>query len=297
MKKVLIAGGSGLIGRRLTLLLQSQGHEVSWLSRNKSSSTGVRTYTWNPARTEIPEDAVKDTDVIISLAGSSVAGGRWTSAYKKEILDSRLDTAKTIRQALHELPHHVQCLLCASAIGYYGNRGDLLLTEASGTGTGFLSESVDVWEKAYDSSAIRTVILRTGIVLSREGGALPEMVAPMKAGLCTILGNGKQYMSWIHIDDLCRLFLYALTNESMEGTFNAVAPVPVTHRDFMFCLRKKVAPYSIPVPVPAFALRAILGEKSAIVLDSTKVSASRILNAGFTFKHSELQSALSSLYV
>ncbi|MBK7889142.1 MAG: TIGR01777 family protein [Bacteroidetes bacterium] len=296
MKKVLIAGGSGLIGRRLTHLLQEEGYEVMWLSRSASDSGDIKTFIWNPAKGEIDSQAIMEADALITLSGAGVADGRWTTSYKKKIIESRLQVASTLLDALNKTRHHVQCLLTASAIGIYGDRGEELLTESSTTGSGFLSETCSYWESAYSNSPIRTVSIRIGIVLSKDGGALPEMAAPMKAGICPVLGSGQQYMSWIHIDDLCRIFIHALKENQLQSVYNAVAPTPVTHQTFMHTLRKTIAPYSLTLPTPAFLLKLFLGEKSAIVLDSARVSADKILHTGFQFKFRDLSAALKNIY-
>lgn len=296
MKKILIAGGTGLIGKRLTQLLQEEGYEVMWLSRKVNDRQKVKTYLWNPAKGEMDPKAILEADAVIALSGAGVAEKRWTDAWKKEIIDSRLQIAETLLKTIKETPNSVKCLLAASAIGIYGDRGEDVLTEESGKGTGFLSETSQQWEEAYQTSPIRTVSIRIGIVLSKDGGALREMAAPMKTGVCPVLGNGKQYMSWIHIDDLCRMFIHALKDENMRAAYNGVAPAPVSHKTFMHTLRKIIAPLSIPVPVPAFLVNLILGEKRVIVLDSARVSAEKILRTGFQFKFNDLSSALKNIY-
>ncbi|MFM9008908.1 MAG: NAD-dependent epimerase/dehydratase family protein, partial [Bacteroidota bacterium] len=207
MACILIAGGNGLVGQRLTQVLQAAGHEVRWLVRNPNGREPVRTFAWKPERHELSDDALHQTDVIISLAGAPIAGSRWTAAYKHTILHSRLDAAKTLIGSLNNIPNKVSCVISASAIGFYGNRGHEILDEQSKMGKGFLSETTAAWESAYASCPVRHITIRIGIVLSRAGGALPKLEAPLRAGVASILGSGNQVMSWIHIDDLCALFL------------------------------------------------------------------------------------------
>lgn len=296
MANILIAGGSGLIGKRLTLRLKKEGHRVSWLSRSASRSEDVQSYRWNPATLEADPAAFADAEVVIVLSGSNVAGQSWTTDYKNEIINSRLASANTVLYALENFPNKVHTLLAASAIGYYGHQGDLQLIESSPGGKGFLPETTRRWEDAYKASSVRTVNIRIGIVLSTHGGALPQMAMPLKFGVCPVLGNGQQYMSWIHLDDLCGIFIHAMHQTGLSGPVNAVSPQPVTHRQFMETMRKVLAPYAMMVPAPAAIIRIVMGERSSIVLDSTRVSASKILNYGFSFRFPDLQNALQHLY-
>lgn len=296
MASILIAGGSGLIGKRLTEVLLAEGHRVSWLSHSRASAPGVTTYTWQPSTGQLDPAAVASAEAIIVLSGSGVAARRWTTAYKREIIQSRLDAASTLLNALRSVPHQVHTLVAASAVGIYGDRDEELLTEASATGTGFLAETTRQWEAAYAEAPVRTVHLRIGIVLSTHGGALPQMAPPLRLGVCPVLGSGRQYMSWIHLDDLCRQFLHALQQPTLRGALNAVGPAPVTHRDFMLALRKTIAPRALVVPVPALVLQTLMGEQSHIVLDSTRVSADGITTTGFRFRYPDIFSALKQLY-
>ncbi len=296
MKKVLLAGGSGMIGQRLTTLLQKAGYEVSWLSRKKTLPQQVSSFCWNPEKHEIDPTAFEGTFAIVSLAGSHIADGRWTEARKKNIVQSRILAAETLIKGLQSVPNQVQRFVSASAIGYYGNRGDALLSENVIAGNGFLSSVCSAWEDAYKKSPVTPITFRIGIVLSKTMGALPEMAAPLKFGICPVPGNGNQYISWIHLDDLCRMLLFAIENENVNGVYNAVAPTPATSRDFMFTLRKIFAPNAVAVPVPGFMLQLILGEKTALILDSTRASASEIMKAGFTFTFPDLTNALKNIY-
>jgi uncharacterized protein (TIGR01777 family) len=190
----------------------------------------------------------------------------------------------------------VKSLVSASAIGYYGNRGDEWLNESSDPGSGFLAETTLKWEKAYANSPVRSVKLRIGVVLSNDGGAMKELVQPLHYGICPILGNGRQFMSWIHVDDVCRMFIHAIGDESLSGAYNAVAAQPVRQSEFMHSLKKIFRLTSIAIPAPSFMMKMILGEKSAIVLDSTRVSCRKMQESGFEFIYPDLSSALQQLH-
>jgi hypothetical protein len=298
-QKVLITGGTGLIGSRLTELLLEKGYEVAYLSRRKSEGTRVKVYLWNLEKGYMAEEAIREADCIIHLAGAGVADERWTAQRKKEILESRIQSSRLLYEGLQRVPNQVKTFLSASAIGIYGaDRGEELLTENSSTGNDFLAEVTKAWEGAVQSVAglgIRTVLLRIGIVLSGKGGALAKMAQPVRLGAGSPLGSGKQWVSWIHVDDLCRLFMYALENLDLRGPYNAVAPEPATNE----ALTKQIAevlgkPLFLP-NVPAFALKLAVGEMAAAVLGSAKVSSQKVTQAGFTYQFPALTPALQDL--
>ncbi len=298
-QKVLITGGTGLIGSRLTELLLEKGYEVAYLSRRKSEETRVKAYRWDLEKGYIAEEAIRGADCIIHLAGAGVADERWTARRKKEILESRIQSSRLLYEGLQRVPNQVKTFLSASAIGIYGaDRGEELLTENSSTGNDFLAEVTKAWEGAVQPVAglgIRTVLLRIGIVLSGKGGALAKMAQPVRLGAGSPLGSGKQWVSWIHVDDLCRLFMYALENLDLRGPYNAVAPEPATNE----ALTKQIAevlgkPLFLP-NVPAFALKLAVGEMAAAVLGSAKVSSQKVTQAGFTYQFPALTPALQDL--
>jgi hypothetical protein len=298
-QKVLITGGTGLIGSRLTELLLEKGYEVAYLSRRKSEETRVKAYRWDLEKGYIAEEAIRGADCIIHLAGAGVADERWTARRKKEILESRIQSSRLLYEGLQRVPNQVKTFLSASAIGIYGaDRGDQLLTETSPPGNDFLAEVTKAWEGAVQPVAglgIRTVLLRIGIVLSGKGGALAKMAQPVRLGAGSPLGSGKQWVSWIHVDDLCRLFMYALENPDVRGPYNAVAPEPATNE----ALTKQIAevlgkPLFLP-NVPAFALRLAVGEMADAVLGSAKVSSQKVAQAGFTYQFPALTPALRDL--
>jgi hypothetical protein len=298
-QKVLITGGTGLIGSRLTELLLEKGFEVAYLSRRKSEATQVKVYLWDLEKGYVAEEAIRQADCIIHLAGAGVADQRWTSSRKQEILESRTRSSQLLYEYLQRTPHRVKAFLSASAIGIYGaDRGEELLTETSSLGNDFLAEVTKAWEGAVQPVAglgIRTVLLRIGIVLSNKGGALSKMAQPIRLGAGSPLGSGKQWISWIHVDDLCRLFLYCLENPDLQGPYNAVAPEPATNE----ALTKQIAevlgkPLFMP-NVPAFALKLALGEMATTVLGSAKVSSQKITRAGFTYQFPNLAPSLRDL--
>ncbi len=298
-QKVLITGGTGLIGSRLTEMLLEKGYEVAYLSRGQAEATRVKAYRWDLEKGYLDEEAIRAADCIIHLAGAGVADERWTTRRKKEILESRTRSSRLLYEGLQRTPNGVKTFLSASAIGIYGgDRGEELLTETSAPGNDFLAEVTKAWEGAVQPVAglgIRTVLLRIGIVLSDKGGALVKMAQPVRLGAGSPLGSGKQWVSWIHVDDLCRLFLYCLENPHVQGPYNAVAPEPATNEE----LTKQIAevlgkPLFMP-NVPAFALKLAVGEMAATVLGSAKVSSQKITQAGFTYGFPGLVPALRDL--
>lgn len=296
---ILITGGTGLIGSRLTELLLENGYEVSYLSRRKADITNVKVYLWDVEKGYLAEEAIRNADFIIHLAGAGVADERWTDSRKQEILNSRTQSSQMLYGKLKQVPNRVKALVSASAIGIYGaDRGEEVLTETSPYGNDFLAEVTKAWEASVQPVAelgIRTVLLRIGIVLSEQGGALPKMAQPVRLGAGAPLGSGNQWMSWIHVDDLCRMFIYALENAQLQGAYNAVAPNPAKNAE----LTKEIAgvlnkPFFLP-NVPAFALKLAVGELAVSVLGSAKVSSRKITEAGFTYRFPDLTDALRDL--
>jgi hypothetical protein len=295
MKKILIAGGSGLVGKQLSKLLSQNNYEVAWLSRSNKSSANFPCYKWNPEAGVIDPEAIAFADVIIVLSGENIAAERWTDKFKKKIITSRLQAAKTISNALKNHPNNVSHVIAASAIGFYGDRNDELVNELSDKGIGFLADTTQQWENAYSDFTIPVANIRIGVVLSKAGGALVEMSLPVKWGIASPLGNGQQFISWIHIDDLTGLFMHVMQNQ-LTGIYNAVASNPVTNEVFTYALKKSLSKNAISLPTPAWAMKLLLGEKSAIVLDSTRVSNKKIIESGFTFKYEFIEQALKNFY-
>jgi uncharacterized protein len=301
MEKVVITGGSGLVGKHLTLLLQQSGYEVCWLSRTAAPATPHRpkAYRWSVEEGYIDPEAITTADYIVHLAGAGVAEKRWTPQRKEEILKSRTDSTRLLAHYLGETPHTVKAVVMASAIGLYGfDTGEALIDESQSPATDFLASVVHAWEheaQAIEALGIRLVRLRIGIVLSDKGGALVELARPVRWGAGAALGTGKQWMSWVHIDDLCQMFIYALQEESLRGAYNAVAPQPLTNRDFTQEVAKVLGrPLLLPA-VPAFAMRLLLGEMAQIVLGGNKISSSKIEKAGYKFQFTSAAKALRDL--
>ncbi|WP_133271844.1 TIGR01777 family oxidoreductase [Hymenobacter radiodurans] len=300
-QKVLITGGTGLIGTRLAELLIDAGYEVALLSRQAGASH-YHTFRWDPRHETLDPAAIRYADYIINLAGSSVSDGKWTEERKREILESRLDGTRLLAKELAKGEHHVRAFLSASAIGIYGDSGDKLVNEETPPNTpsdDFLADVSRKWEQAAHEVAalgIRTIVVRIGIVLSTQGGALPQMARPVKLMAGAALGSGKQFMSWIHLDDLCRLLIQMLDEPQWQGTYNAVSPNPVTNQTFTETLADVMHRPLVLPKVPAFALNLMMGEMSEIVLASQRVSAEKVLKQGFTFEYPNLKGALESFY-
>lgn len=296
-----------MVGQQLTGLLLSKGYDVIWLSRTpgkkQMDDKTIQIASWNLKEQTIDETAIQQADHIIHLAGAGVADKRWTAKRKQEILDSRTQSSALLVKALKTIPNKVQSVVSASAIGWYGpdeyNTVASSFTEEMPPYPDYLGNTCKAWEESIapvTELGKRLVKLRIGIVLSTTGGALAEFKKPLKAGMAAILGNGKQIISWIHVHDLCRMFLYAIENQSMQGTFNAVAPHPVSNKELTLTLAKqKNGSFYIPFYVPAFLLKMILGEMSIEVLKSATVSSRKIEEQGFRFEYPTVQQALSNL--
>ena len=304
MKTVLITGGTGLVGSRLTELLLARNYNVIVLSRSKKeTSTPNLSYAiWNVEEQIIDVSVFAKTDYIMHLAGAGVADKRWSVSRKKEILDSRTQSCALLVKALQQNSNKVKAVISSSAIGWYGPDPSLHsngFEETDAPYSDYLGNTCKLWEESIEpitQQNIRLVKLRTGIVLSTKGGALKEFLNPIKMGIAAILGNGKQIISWIHIDDLCNQFIYAIEHENMQGSYNAVAPNPVNNRRLTLSIAKKVkGKFYIPIYVPSFMLKIILGEMSIEVLKSTTVSSKKIEIAGFNFKYKTIDAALSNL--
>jgi uncharacterized protein len=298
MSNILLTGGSGLIGTRLTELLVDHGYSVAHLGRRGGTQPTIATkFFWDIENNTIDEKAVPWADHIIHLAGETV-GQRWTTLAKQRILRSRVDSTALLIAQLKGSDHRLKSFISASAIGYYGgDTNDRLLTEASPAGEDFLATVATAWEKAVDGAtpfAERVVKLRIGVVLAEKGGALAKMTMPVRLGVGAALGSGKQWLSWIHLDDLCTMFLWALEHP-VNGPYNAVGPNPVTNMDFMKILAEQLKKPLFMPKVPAFILKLVLGEMSALVLGSNKAEPAAFQKEGFTFEFESLATALKSL--
>jgi len=303
MATILITGGTGLIGTALTKELLKKEYDIILLSRSpekySSSTSRLRHLKWDIEKQTIDPNAVSKTDYIIHLAGAGIADKRWTTKRKKEIVESRTLSSSLLVKALKENANNVKAVISASAIGWYGEDRNAPFVETDPAAEDFLGTTCKEWEESIEPVTElqkRLVKFRTGIVLSKEGGALVAFKKPLRFGLAAILGNGKQVISWIHIDDLVRLYIYAIENEKLQGVYNAVAPRPVTNKRLILqlarCTRGK---FFVPVFVPSFILKIVLGEMSIEVLKSTSVSCKKIKQTGFAFLHPAIISAIHRL--
>lgn len=291
--KVLVTGASGLVGSKLVPKLTSDGHEVSRLTR--SDPKGAHDITWNPAARELPKAPLEGLDAVIHLAGENIAGGRWTPKMKERLRSSRIDATRFLCETLSQLQRPPKSLICASAIGYYGNRGSEILTESAGPGAGFLADLCRDWEAACEparQSGLRVANLRIGMILSTEGGGLAKMLTPFKLGVGGVIGSGRQYWSWISLDDVVGIIAHTLNNSPLTGPFNTTAPTPVTNAEFTRTLAAVLHRPAV-FPMPAFVARMALGEMAdELLLASARVMPYRLSEAGYQFQHPTLETAL-----
>ena len=306
METVLITGGTGMVGKAITTHLLANGYKVIILTRQlpvtKNKISAVEYALWDVYAQTIDITALQKADYIIHLAGAGVVDKKWTPAYKLEIQNSRTESSKLIIHTLNNNVNKVKTIVSASAIGWYGEdtfTHEKSFVETDKAAAGFLGETCQLWEQSIEPVEAlqkRLVKLRIGIVLSNDGGALAEFKKPIRLGVAGILGNGKQIVSWIHIDDLCRLFINALENDQLSGSYNAVAPAPVTNKTLTIELAKKMkGKFFIPLHVPAFILKVMLGDRSIEVLKSVTVSSEKIVKTGFTFLYPTINLALKQL--
>ena len=295
--KILIAGSSGLVGTALIASLREAGHQVTRLLRTE---TGLPpgAICWDPQHAEVNPAKFEGHDVLINLAGENISTGPWTDEKKKKIRDSRVLGTHMLSELIAQLENPPKLVINASAIGYYGNRGDEILQEGSRPGEGFLADLCRDWEAATEAAekkGIRVVKMRIGVVLSREGGALARMLTPFKMGLGGVLGSGDQYISWITLDDLVGIIQFVMDNASIHGALNAVSPNPVTNREFTKTLGKVLKRPTI-LPLPAFAVKLLMGEMGeSLLLGSSRVIPNVLMQAGYSFQYADLEKALQYL--
>lgn len=298
MAKILITGASGLVGSVLTKMLLQKGHNIVHLGRSKREGP-VKAFQWDIEKRTIEQGAFDGVDTIIHLAGAGVADKPWTEKRKREIMESRTHSTRLLFGELKKIKHNVTSFISASAIGYYGfSNAEKEFKETDEPGSDFMATVVKHWEHEIDrlnELGIRVVKIRIGIVLSKEGGALKSMLAPVKFYVGAPLGTGKQYLSWIHIDDLCALFIKAVQDTAMQGTYNGVGPYAVTNRELTTAIAYVIKkPLFLPA-VPGFVLKILLGEMADLVLNGSQVSSAKIQDAGFNFKFKTLEGALENL--
>lgn len=293
---VVLTGPSGFLGRRVIARLQAAKHNVRALGRRDPGIPGVEFARWDACSTEFPTAALQNAEAVVHLAGEPVAQ-RWNNEVKRRIRDSRAIGTRNLVQGMARLQQHPRVLISASAIGYYGDRGEEALTENSGPGKGFLSEVCVEWERqaqAASAHGARVAMLRIGIALGPEGGALAQMLPLFRKGVGGPVGSGKQWVSWIHADDIAGLILYALEQEEIAGPINATSPEPVRNVDFAKTLGAALGRPSV-VPAPAFGVKLMLGEMADVVLGSQRVLPERATRAGYIFRHPHLGEALKTL--
>ena len=311
METVLITGGTGMIGSALSEMLQKEGYSVIILTRKSTSQQpatsskhgNIKYAHWDVKKGTVDIDAIQQADHIIHLAGAGVMEKKWADAFKKEIIESRTKSIGLIIDALEKNSNKIKTVVSASATGWYKAHApgaeQIKHTEDESPDDSFLGETCRLWEQSVEPVTAlqkRLVKLRVGIVLSHEGGALKEFEMPLKFGIAAILGNGKQVVSWIHINDLCRAFIHALKNEQLAGSYNAVAPAPVTNRQLTLTFaRKRNRRFYIPLPVPSFMIKLLLGGRSIEILKSNNVSCEKIRRSGFEFLFTTIDAALEDL--
>lgn len=297
METILITGGTGLIGKQLRHLLNSKGYNVTILSRSKSNNPN--TYLWNIRNEFIDQKAIEQANYIIHLAGAGIADKRWSKKRKKDLIDSRVNSTKLLFKKVAKFNPNLKGFIAASGIGYYGAiTSEKNYRENDVAGTDFLANVCKLWEaesQNFNTINIRTVILRTGIVFSKNGGAFEKISKPIKLGIGAPLANGKQYMPWIHIEDLCNIYINAIENNKLNGIYNAVSPESITNKELTnsiaVCLNTKIRFPNIPKIV----LKIVLGEMSVILVEGSKVSSEKIEATSFKFKYPFIKSALNNL--
>lgn len=300
MVKILITGGSGLVGRALTERLLEKGYEVCWLTHSNKKNTNIATYKWDLKKSFVDENAFKGISHIIHLAGAGIAEKNWTKKYKKHIADSRIQTSQLLFEYVKKLEVPLKAFISASAIGYYGTfTSEKTLTEDSPSGNDFLAKVCLKWEanaqQFQEQLNIRTVCLRTGVVLSNKGGALPKIKRPISLGVGASLGSGKQYMPWIHIDDLIGIYIKAIEDNTWQGTYNATAPDQVTNEQVTRQIALLLKKHILLPNIPAFVLRMALGKKSILLLKGAPVAPKRIEKENFSFLFSSFGSAIRDI--
>lgn len=300
MKTILVTGGSGLLGMHLAPLLKQKGYHLHLLSRTaKPVKPYDAVFTWNYKKGKIDKAAFKGVTHIIHLAGAGIADQNWSHYRKKEILESRVNTAALLLDCVKEQSIQLDAFIGGSAIGWYGAYSDSLLhSEVEPAASDFMGETCRVWERAtdlFENNAKRIVKIRTGVVLANESGALPKMMEPFKYHLGAALGSGKQQIPWIHVDDICRIFAEAVENENYSGPINAVATEECTNKAFSRTLATVLGKSLLPLPVPSFVIKLIFGEMSAVVLEGSRVSNAKLKNLSFKLTFEDLGGALRNL--
>lgn len=296
---ILLTGATGMLGKSLIQTLLQRGDEVSILSRKAQQIKDVKVFLWDVPKQQIDKSCITGIDSIIHLAGENISTKKWSDERKKEIIDSRVKSAALLFKTLKENKHQVKTFISAAAVGIYGDRADEILTEEAPPGSDFLSECCIKWEAAADEGqalGLRVVKLRTGVVLDKQSGALPEMAKPIQLFVGAPLGTGKQWLPWIHHLDMTKIYLHALDTLSLEGAYNCSAPFPVTNKHITKAIAHQLQRPVWPLNVPKAIMKLLLGEMSAIVLNSNRCSSDKLTDSGYTFKFTQLESALADIY-
>lgn len=297
IQTVLITGGTGLVGMELSEYLHNQGIRVIHYSRTENLNAKFPAYPWNIKEQTLDVRAIEAADAIVHLAGANVGTKRWSESRKKEIIESRVRSIQLLSKTLKITVNPPKVFIGASAIGIYGDTGDQMVTEVSPVGEGFLAETSILWEAAYQDipDTIRKAVLRIGIVLSDQGGALEKMALSFKFRAGVYFGAGDQFYSWIHIEDLVKMFAFAILENKIHGVFNAVAPNPATNKVFIESIALAKGKKALIHSTPSFLIKMAMGEMAAIVLEGSKVSSQKIQEKGFTFDYADLIPALTNL--
>jgi uncharacterized protein (TIGR01777 family) len=296
---VMISGGAGMVGRYLTSVLLSHGYKVSHLSRYVNQFGVVRVYRWDPDKGILDPEYLKGTDYIIHLAGANIGDKPWTGKRRNELYNSRVKSSKLIHSTVVDNGIKIKAFISASGTSYYGHvTSEKIYHEGDPSGSGFLASLCKDWEKAadlFDSSGVRTVKIRTAPVMEKSDSILSRLMKPARLGFVLRLGSENQYMPWIHISDLCDIYLKAIEDANLEGVYNAVAPQHVTHGEFMRTLAEIMRRPLIIPPVPAYVVKTVLGELAEVVLQGSRVSSDKIQKAGYRFKFDNLRNALNDI--
>ncbi len=299
IETVLITGGSGLLGKYLCKRLIEKGYKPAILTRRPDPDSKIAAFRWDPDKKEIDNEAIMSADYIINLSGVNIGEKRWTKRRKRLIMDSRTLSAELLFDKIKESAHRPKAFVSISAAGYYGSvTSDRIFTEADGHAGDFLGKVCQKWEESvnrFESIGIRTVRIRSAAVLTEKGGILDSMVTPVKLGVGSAIGSGSQYFPWIHIDDLCNIFIKAIEVPGMTGAYNAVAPDQITNKEFVRTLAHVLKkPFWFP-GIPAIMMKILFGELSLMLLTGSRISSEKIKNAGYAFKFPELEGALRDL--
>lgn len=302
IKTILITGGTGFVGKELVKLLLQKGFKINLLIRHELKeieNPNLKTFKWDVYKGEIDKDCIQDADAIIHLAGEEIAAKRWSDERKQQIIDSRTKSIQMIYDLLRKNKNQINHIVSASAVGYYGDRGNEILVEESLPSKDFLAETCIAWEEAIDEGeklGLRIVKLRSGIILGYGGGVLPQMSKPLSFGLGVIPGSGRQWVSWIHFQDALGIYTYALENENLKGVYNMVSPEPVTMEKMMRSMAAAMKRSPLFVHAPEFVLKIVMGEMSLMVLESTKVSSEKLKKSGYDFEYPTITEAMDKIY-